>query len=247
MPEAFTLHFFLTGLIFVWSGFVRSGLGFGGAALTLPILLLVFDDPLFWLPILAVQLLIFSSLTLYNRLDNVDWNYLKKALLIMIIPKIAGVLGLLNFPNGVLLFMIYTITFIYGVTYVFNYTLKSNNRYVDRVLLVLGAYASGTSLIGAPLISAVFSRHVELTRLRDTLFVVWIILVFLKMTTFIAFDVELHLLAMLYLLPFAAVGHFLGLKAHAYLIQGQGGRFKVIMGIILVAVSGHGLLFRAFA
>ena len=31
-----------TALIFIWSGFVRSGLGFGGAALGLPFLLLVY-------------------------------------------------------------------------------------------------------------------------------------------------------------------------------------------------------------
>ncbi|HRQ57795.1 MAG TPA: hypothetical protein PLN31_10285 [Azoarcus taiwanensis] len=36
----------LIGLIFVWSGFVRTGLGFGGAVLALPFLLLVHNDPL---------------------------------------------------------------------------------------------------------------------------------------------------------------------------------------------------------
>ena len=46
--------------IFVWSGFVRAGLGFGVAVLTLPLLLAVDDRPLFWLPILALHLLIFS-------------------------------------------------------------------------------------------------------------------------------------------------------------------------------------------
>ncbi len=38
------------GLVFTWSGFVRSGLGFGGAVLSLPLLLMVSDRPLFWLP-----------------------------------------------------------------------------------------------------------------------------------------------------------------------------------------------------
>ena len=45
--------------IFVWSGFVRAGLGFGGAALALPLMLLVADKPLFFLPIIATHLLIF--------------------------------------------------------------------------------------------------------------------------------------------------------------------------------------------
>ncbi len=49
--------------IFVWSGFVRAGLGFGGAALGLPLMLLVEDQPLFFLPIVATHLLIFSGIT----------------------------------------------------------------------------------------------------------------------------------------------------------------------------------------
>ena len=40
----------LIGLVFVWSGFVRSGLGFGGAVLALPFLLLIHNDPLLFLP-----------------------------------------------------------------------------------------------------------------------------------------------------------------------------------------------------
>ena len=46
-------------LIFVWSGFVRSGLGFGGAVLALPFLLMVDNRPLVYLPIISVHLLFF--------------------------------------------------------------------------------------------------------------------------------------------------------------------------------------------
>jgi uncharacterized membrane protein YfcA len=55
----------LIALIFIWSGFERSGLGFGGAVLSLPFLLLVKDAPLVFLPIIAVHLLVFSSLTIW--------------------------------------------------------------------------------------------------------------------------------------------------------------------------------------
>ena len=51
-------------IIFIWSGFVRSGLGFGGAVLSLPFLLIVTNQPLVFLPIIAVHLLVFSSLTI---------------------------------------------------------------------------------------------------------------------------------------------------------------------------------------
>ncbi len=232
----------MVGLIFIWSGFVRSGLGFGGAALTLPVLLYIIDNPLYWLPIIACHLLIFSALTLYNRLDNVDWSYLKKAMLIMVVPKIAGVLGLLNLPEYLLLMIIYAITTVYGLTYIFNITFRSNNQHVDRGLLIMGAYASGTSLIGAPLISAVFARHVEISRLRDTLFVLWFVLVVFKLSAFLAFGVEMHFMSMLLLLPFVTVGHILGMKAHRYLTQGNGGIFKVILGVVLTAVSAYAIV-----
>src|SRR5690606_16689795 len=101
----------LVALVFVWSGFVRSGLGFGGAVLSLPFLLLIDNRPLVYLPIISIHLLVFSSAIWiqnhYQRLQGklppelqsgVDWVYLKKALQIMIIPKLIGVLGLLTLP-----------------------------------------------------------------------------------------------------------------------------------------------------
>ena len=71
---------------------MRSGLGFGGAVLTLPFLLLILDQPLVFLPLIAVHLLIFSSLTVYqNHRDThspttVNWTFIKWALPIMAIP-----------------------------------------------------------------------------------------------------------------------------------------------------------------
>jgi hypothetical protein len=61
MGELTLTQLTLIGLIFVWSGFVRSGLGFGGSVLSLPFFLLVVDDPLLFLPPIAIHLLIFSS------------------------------------------------------------------------------------------------------------------------------------------------------------------------------------------
>ena len=37
----------LVGLIFLWAGFVRTGLGFGGAAFGLPSMLLVGATPVY--------------------------------------------------------------------------------------------------------------------------------------------------------------------------------------------------------
>ena len=79
------------GLIFIWTGFVRSGIGFGGAALGLPIMLLVRPEPLLWLPVIATHLLFFTFITVIRRLSNVDWAYLRHSLKVMIIPKMIGV------------------------------------------------------------------------------------------------------------------------------------------------------------
>ena len=43
-------QFLAIALIFIWTGFVRTGIGFGGAALGLPLLLLVDDKPLVFFP-----------------------------------------------------------------------------------------------------------------------------------------------------------------------------------------------------
>ena len=88
MADLAFYQYILIGLIFIWSGFVRSGLGFGGAVLSLPFLLLVVDEPLIFLPLIAVHLLVFSSLTIWlnNRrrpggndqpeavVGTVDWH-----------------------------------------------------------------------------------------------------------------------------------------------------------------------------
>ncbi len=242
MLDLSVLEWALAGLVFVWSGFVRSGLGFGGAALAMPLMLLLVDNPLLWLPMVASHLLVFSVLTVYHQLGKVDWGYLKKSMLILIIPKIAGVSGLLSLPNDILVIIIYGITLVYGLTYIFNYAVTSRNRFVDYVLLVLGGYASGVSLIGAPLISAVFARNVAIEKLRITLFILWTILVCIKMSTFVAFDIDLQFRYTVYFLPMVAAGHWLGLKMHNRLIRGGGHHYKRAMGGALVIICGYGLL-----
>src|SRR5687767_12929049 len=148
-----------TALIFIWSGFVRSGLGFGGAALGLPLMLLVYDQPIFWIPVVGSHLLFFSVLTLSNRLHNVDWSYLLRSGKLILPAALAGVFGLLSLPNALLLLLIYTITLIYAVCWAVNRVITSHSAWVDNVLLVFGGYVSGASLTGAPLMIAVFMRN----------------------------------------------------------------------------------------
>ena len=64
------LELSLVALIFVWIGFIRTGLGFGGAVLGLPILMLIGGSPIDWLPIIGIHLLFFSSITLQIHLKK---------------------------------------------------------------------------------------------------------------------------------------------------------------------------------
>lgn len=230
----------LTALLFIWAGFVRTGLGFGGAALGLPLMLFINHDPRLWLPMISTHLLFFSGLTLRTRLHNVDWSYLRRSSVYIVPPAIIGVFGLVNLPLVWLNTFIYSVALFYGGVWLFNKTIESHGDWVDKCLLVLGGYVAGTSLTGAPLMVAVYMRHVPKTQLRDTLFVLWFVLVGIKMSTFIALSVDLHFVSALCLLPVAAIGHFLGLKTHHAIIRNER-LFKRWIGGGLVLVSALGL------
>ncbi len=235
-PDFTTTQILLTGLIFIWTGFVRSGLGFGGAALGLPLLLFIDPDPLLWLPVVGIHLLFFSGITLRTRLNNVDWGYLFQSLQFIIPAAIIGVLGLLNLPTQWVLILLYAVTLFYAFTWVMNYAIESRNRWVDRILLVLGGYIAGTSLTGAPLMVAAYMRNVSRDQLRNTLFVLWFTLVVIKMGTFVVLGVDLHLLTALLLLPVAAIGHVIGLKVHDAILRNDQ-HFKRWIGVGLMVVS----------
>jgi uncharacterized membrane protein YfcA len=230
----------LITLIFLWTGFVRSGLGFGGAALGLPLMLFIDNQPLFWLPMIGAHLLFFSGLTLRTRLNNVDWHYLKRSALYIVPSALVGVFGLISLPNLWLVVFIYAITLFYAVIWVMNWAIHSKNEWVDKMLLVIGGYVAGTSLTGAPLMVAVFMRNVAMDQLRNTLFVLWFVLVTIKMTTFAALGVSLHLDSALMLLPVAAVGHAIGLKAHDQILRNDQ-LFKRVLGGVLMVICAMAL------
>ena len=254
MTDLLWWQYSMIALIFVWSGFVRTGLGFGGAVLSLPFLLLIVDDPVIFLPIIGMHLLIFSgSITLANHLkakrsgksglsENVDWDYLKKSLKIMIIPKLIGVFGLLTLPNEIMAGLIFVIVIIYSIGYILNKPFRSNKPWLDNLFLMLGGYVSGTSLIAAPLVMAVFASHVAKAQLRDTLFVLWFILVVIKLGSFVIAGVDLQLIHHLWLLPCAFIGHKLGQRLHSYLVNTDSVLFFKIMGSVLIITSTLGLI-----
>lgn len=256
MNDLTAIQLALIAIIFVWSGFVRSGLGFGGAVLSLPFLLMVDNQPQVYLPLISVHLLVFSSWTVWQNQQKVrrsnasgsdqhdstvDWGYLKTALGIMIIPKLIGVFGLIVLPNTLMSAIIFSIVALYSLTYIFNRPFKSNNRILDALFLMLGGYISGTSLIGAPLIIAVFANHVAKHQLRDTMFVLWFILVSIKMVAFIAVGIDLQLIHHLWLLPCATLGHIIGTRLHEKLLLAETPVFFRVLGCALLIISLIGL------
>lgn len=249
MSDLSTVQLIGIGLIFIWSGFVRSGLGFGGAVLSLPFILLIDNRPIVYLPIIAVHLLIFSSITvLQNHLRHrgsalnssskgINWNYIWRSLPFILPTKMVGVIGVITLPAQLLSNIIFGIIFVYSLSYIFNRPFKSTNPILDKLFLMMGGYISGTSLIGAPLIMAVYLSHVAKEQLRDTLFVLWFILVCIKMVAFVLAGVDLQLIQHLWLLPLAAIGHFVGLRVHDYLLHAESKVFYRVLGVVLLIIS----------
>ncbi len=227
-------------LIFVWIGFVRTGLGFGGAVLGLPLLMLVGGSPIDWLPIIGIHLLFFSGIALARSLNAIDWSYLKKSLPWILPAKIIGVIGLISLPPAVMTLIVYSITSFYALTWILNYNIASREGWVSRLLLILGGYISGTSLNGAPLLVAVYMQNINVKRLRNTLFVLWFLLVTIKMSAFLIVDVYINWKFSLMLIPVAALGHFVGLKVHDRIIENDT-QFKRWMGSVLILICIAGL------
>ncbi len=227
-------------LIFVWIGFVRTGLGFGGAVLGLPLLMLVGGSPIDWLPIIGIHLLFFSGIALARSLKIIDWAYLKQSLPWILPAKIIGVIGLISLPPTVMTLIVYSITSFYALTWILNVQIASREGWVSRLLLILGGYISGTSLNGAPLLVAVYMQNIDIKRLRNTLFVLWFLLVTIKMSAFLIVDVYINWQFSLMLIPVAALGHFVGLKVHDRIIENDT-QFKRWMGSVLILICLAGL------
>jgi len=248
-------------VLFVWSGFVRSGLGFGGAVLTLPFLLMVHNAPLVFLPLIAVHLLFFSSLTIGlahwrsrrpgagggTAGGTVNWAFLRYALPLMFVPKLIGVAGVITLPANIVSGFIFVLVSIYAVSYILDRPFQVRGGRLDPWLLMLGGYVSGTSLIAAPLVVPVAASRMPKEQVRDTLFVLWFLLVAVKLIAFVIGGVDLQWQHHLWLLPCAAAGHLLGLRFHAYTLRAETKVFFRVLGVGLLAVSLAGLLRLAIA
>ena len=245
----------LIGLCFIWSGFVRSGLGFGGSVLSLPLLLIIHNDPVVFLPIISVHLLFFSALIAVQAKwrrwrsstseelppTTVNWAFLKYSIPIMLLPKLLGVAGLIVLPGDVVSLVILLIISGYSISYLLRRPIKSPGGVWDAILLAIGGYVSGISLIAAPLVVPVAASRMPTYQLRDTLLVLWFVLVAIKLIAFVASGIDLQLIHHVWLLPCAWVGHLLGERFHRYSLQPGTATFMSYVRAALLAVSVIGI------
>lgn len=255
----------LIAICFVWSGFVRSGLGFGGSVLSLPFLLLILNDPLIFLPIISVQMLFFSALigiqakwqrykqrrsqhsrsqagdSLSDEPTSINWAFLKYAIPIMLFPKIVGVAGLIVLPGELISMLILVIITGYSVSYLLRRPIKSPGGWGDTLLLILGGYVSGTSLIAAPLVVPIAASRMPAFQLRNTLLMLWFVMVTIKLAAFLASGVDLQLRHHLWLLPCAWLGHVMGERFHRYSLKAGSETFMSYVGGGLLVVSLVGI------
>ena len=237
------LNIIILMIAFWWSGFVRAGIGFGGAGLMYPIAFLAVDSVLFLVPIIAIQLMVLSSITLYKGgYQHIDWKFVLSVFAIILPTALIGIFGLIKLPEFTLLMLVYGIVIAYSISYIFNLRLKKPSKSLSLLSLLFGGYLSGLSLAGAPIIAAVTLRYLPKQRVRSSLFVLWILLVSLKLATLQYYGVDLQLQHQLWLFPCAILGHLAGLKMHDRLLQLDTKQFYRVMGAALLLVSIIGII-----
>ena len=240
--EFTTLSIIVLVIAFWWSGFVRAGFGFGGAGLMYPIAFLVVDSVLFIVPIVGFHLLFFSGITLaMGGYKTVDWKTTLIFLMLILPTTLMGVFGLLELPDFWVLMSVYIILIVYSLGYVFNFKPAKPNPWFNVPALIVGGYVSGLSLSGAPIIAAVALQYLKKEQARSSMYVLWFVLVTVKLSTLYAYDVDMQLQHQLWLLPVATIGHLMGLRLHDYLLKVQNQKFYRWMGIALLSLSIIGL------
>lgn len=229
-------------LIFAWSGFVRAGLGFGGTALALPFALIVVQSAQVIVPLLLVQLFLFSVANTVQHWGNVDLRYLGYLTALLVLPVLAGVFTLIELPNRGLITLVYLCVLGFGVQYIVQFEFKRVSKAVDLILLMLGGYVLGATTAGGPPIVAVSMRYVPRASVRDTLLCLWSIFAVMNLMALFQAEVDLQWRSQLWLLPATLVGHLIGSRFHAQLLRVQSATFYRVLGGSLLIVTAVGLV-----
>ena len=229
-------------VVFIWSGFVRAGLGFGGTALALPFALVVVESAQVVVPLLLVQLFVFSVVNTWRRFDNIDWRYVGYLTAVLVLPVLAGVFTLINLPNHLFLMLVYVGVLGVAIQYIVQVELKSTSKAVDLLLLMVGGYVLGSTTAGGPPIVAVSMRYVARDQVRDTLLGLWSLASAMNLVVLFQAEVDLQWRSQLWLLPATVVGHLIGERFHRQLLTMHTAVFYRVLGAALFIVTVMGLI-----
>ncbi|MFH0776575.1 MAG: TSUP family transporter [Patescibacteria group bacterium] len=225
---------------FVWSGFTRTGFGFGANALMLPIALLVVPQPLVIIPVVAAQAIIFCGFEAGRNFWRIDWKTLGQIFLITILPFFAGLYGLIKFPDRVLVIGIYLVTLLYATSYIFNLKIKKGSKIVDIFSLILGGYVTGFSLSGGPPIVAVALKKIPKNLFRNSMLAFWTLVGSIKLSALALAGVDLQTGLFVFTLPAVLIGHLIGLRFHDRILHSQ--KFYHWLGSVLLVVAIIGIV-----
>ncbi len=226
---------------FIWSGFVRSGFGFGGLVLMLPLALLFVDSPIHIIPITAVHVFTTGVVTVLLRFNVIAWRQIFHIMGVMLVPVVIGLLGLISLPDAWLVGLVQVIVGFYAINYIRPFKTLVGGRLADYATIAFGGYLSGLALLGSPLIVPVAGRWIARERLRDSLLALWVLLAPFKIVMLFANGVDFHWDWQLWLFPIHLVGYGCGLLFHAKLLQHRSEVFYRIIGWMLLAVVTVGL------
>jgi hypothetical protein len=228
-------------LCFIWSGFLRTGLGVGATVLMLPFALFVVNSPLIVVPIVATQSVILSSVTVFQHSQNVSWKHVGIFLGITAIPFVIGLYGLILLPEKWLMLLVYGITLMYALSYIFQIRLATNNTGLDLLALIMGGYINGLSFSGGPPIAAVMSKYVPKRQFRDTFLAMVILIAAIKLSTFYWVGVDLQLQLQLFMIPAVLIGHIIGLRFHHYFMTIDERSFYRWLGVVIFIATLVGI------
>jgi len=237
-----TLTIVVLFLCFIWSGFLRTGLGVGATVLMLPFALLVVNSPLIILPVITTQSVILSSVTVLQNFQNVSWRQVGVFLGITATPFSVGLYGLILLPEKWLMLLVYSITFVYALSYIFQVRVNEKSTGLDLFALIIGGYINGLSFTGGPPIAAVMSKHVPKQQFRDTFLAMMILIATIKLSTFYWVGVNLQLQLQVMMIPAVLIGHVLGLRFHRYFVTTDERVFYRWLGVVIFVATLVGII-----
>lgn len=235
--NTFTLVFLF--ICFIWSGFTRTGFGFGANALMLPFALLVVPDPLIIIPVVAAQAILFCGFEATRNFLRIDWKTIGWIVTITAIPIALGIYGLINLPEEILTLAVYFVTTGYALKYIFDWQVSKHNKIIDFLALIFGGYITGFSLSGGPLIVAVALKRIPPALFRNSMLAFWTLIGSTKLITLALAGVNLQSKLFLFTLPAVIIGHLIGLYFHGRILQSK--KFYQFLGIMLLVISTLGI------